>query len=182
MSKVSWHILKSGNPQAHLLAGVVPTDQILSDSDLERAQAGLDRLVRKLEPTGMYATTIVKDVDRAEVLFAFELGGDAKKLAAAVDAEATIGYSGWASQQTFLLDDAMVSVLLPSAPLPTMKRPPRNNLEREIFALGEIIKANSLTLTSRTMTAEDREALERQMALRIAHRKLLQKQLGRRSN
>jgi hypothetical protein len=180
MSKVPWQILRSGNPRAHLLAGAVQTDQPLSDSDLKRAQAGLERLVRKLEPTGMYATTIVRDVGRPEVLFAFEFKGDARKLAAAVNAEATVGYSGWATQQTFLLDDVMTAALLASAPLPMTKRAPRNNLEREIFALGKIIKANFLTLTSRTMTAEDREALARQMALRMARRRLLQKQLNRR--
>ncbi len=165
------------------------TDQSVDVSDLTKAQTELERLVRKLAPTGNYATTIVRDVVSSEVHLAFEDEGDARRLAAAVSAEATVGYPHWTTQQTFLLNDVKVGALLASLPPPmTMRpppmteRPPRDKLKDEIYGLGQIIEANALTLTSKTMNDDDREALQRQMNTRMAHRKLLQKRLDRLSN
>ena len=39
----------------------------------------------------------------------------------------------------------------------------REKLKREIYLLGQTIETNALTLASKTMNANDREALERQM-------------------
>jgi hypothetical protein len=189
MSKVPWHILKNSQSRAHLVAGAMRTDQSVDVSDLTKAQTELERLVRKLAPTGNYATTIVRDVVSSEVHLAFEDEGDARRLAAAVSAEATVGYPHWTTQQTFLLNDVKVGALLASLPPPmTMRpppmteRPPRDKLRDEIYGLGQIIEANALTLTSKTMNDDDREALQRQMNTRMAHRKLLQKRLDRLSN
>ena len=45
-----------------------------------RAQSRLERLLGKLEPTGKYATMIVRDVGRPEVHLAFEHQGDARNV------------------------------------------------------------------------------------------------------
>jgi len=50
----------------------------------------------------------------------------------------------------------------------------QQKLRREIYALGLIIDANSAALASKTMNDDDRAALQRQMATRISHLKLLQ--------
>jgi hypothetical protein len=52
-------------------------------------------------------------------------------------------------------------------------------LKRELYWLGQTINANAQTLVSKTMTLDDREALSRQMAIRIAHQRLLQRRLDR---
>jgi len=182
MSRVPWHFLRNRHPPAHLVAGAIQADRPLADSDLKKVQTGLERLVGKLEPAGKYATTIVTDGGSSEVHFAFEHEGDARRLAAAVNAEATVAYPGWATQQAFLLRDVAVAAPLASFPLPTTRRPARDKLKHEIYALGKIIEANASTLTSKTMNDEDREVLQRQMATRMAHLKLLQQRLDRLSN
>jgi hypothetical protein len=55
----------------------------------------------------------------------------------------------------------------------------REKLKREIYLLGQTIETNALTLASKTMNANDREALERQMKIRFAHHRLLQQRLDR---
>jgi len=164
------------------VAGAIQADRPVGDSDLKKVQTGLERLVGKLEPAGKYATTIVTDGGSSEVHFAFEHEGDARRLAAAVNAEATVAYPGWATQQAFLLRDVAVAAPLASFPLPTTRRPARDKLKHEIYVLGKIIEANASTLTSKTMNDEDREALQKQMTTRMAHLKLLQQRLDRLSN
>jgi hypothetical protein len=55
----------------------------------------------------------------------------------------------------------------------------REKLKREIYWLGQTIDTNAKTLASKTMTLDDRKALERQMAIRVAHQRLLQQRLDR---
>jgi hypothetical protein len=182
MSRVAWHYLRNSYPPPHLMAGAMQPDQPVGDSDLMRAQTGLEHLIGKLEPTGKYATRIVRDVGRPEVHLAFEHEGDARRFAASVNAEATVGHPGWTTQQAFLLNDVTVAARLASLPLPMTRRPPRDKLKHEIYVLEQTIEANASTLTSKTMNNEDREALQRQMTTRMAHLKLMQKRLDRLSN
>jgi hypothetical protein len=55
----------------------------------------------------------------------------------------------------------------------------QEKLKREIYMLAQIIETNALTLASKTMSPDDRKALERQMAIRAAHQRLLQQRLDR---
>ena len=55
----------------------------------------------------------------------------------------------------------------------------RERLKREIKLLAQTIEANAVTLASKTMTLDDREALNRQMMIRIAHQRLLERRLDR---
>jgi hypothetical protein len=55
----------------------------------------------------------------------------------------------------------------------------REKLKREIKLLAQTIETNAVTLASKTMTLDDREALKRQMAIRVAHQRLLQRRLDR---
>jgi hypothetical protein len=52
-------------------------------------------------------------------------------------------------------------------------------LQHEIYLLGEIINSNAAALKSKAMSDEDREALQRQITMRTAHRKVLQQRLDR---
>jgi hypothetical protein len=179
MSNIPWRILKTGHPRAHLVAGAMQTDQPEADSDLNKICARIDRLVKKLEPIGAYATMIVADISSPGVHLAFELEGDARRFGAAVNAEVSEGYPGWATQQSFLLSDVSETALEPSLAPPVTMRPPRNNLKRDIEVLGQTIEANALILKSKTLNDDDREALQRQMTTRLAHQKLLQQRLDR---
>jgi hypothetical protein len=179
MPNVPWTILKNNHPRAHLVVGAMQTDELSDDSDLNKAQAGLQRFAKKMEPTGNFAMKIVRDAGRSGVHLAFELEGDAQRFAAALNAEATDVYAGWATQQSFLLSDVTETGLSPSLPLPITKRPPRNTQKHEIHLLRQMIESNALTLDSKTMNDDDRDGLQRQMTTRMAHLKLLQQRLDR---
>jgi hypothetical protein len=66
----------------------------------------LAALITRLEPKGLYALGIDRQGRTPEIHCAFEKDTDALKLAKAVGASAAGRYPGWASQRTFLLDDA----------------------------------------------------------------------------
>ena len=55
----------------------------------------------------------------------------------------------------------------------------QEKLTREIYELEKIIQSNASALASKTMYDRDRESLRRQMAVRMAHQKLLQQRLDR---
>ena len=55
----------------------------------------------------------------------------------------------------------------------------REKLKREIYELGQVIQSNASVLATKTMYDRDREALRRQMTVRMAHLKLLQRRLDR---
>ena len=149
MSIIPWRILKTGHPRAHLVAGAMQTDQPAADSDLNKVCAAIERLVNKLEPTGAYATMIVTDISSPGVHLAFELEGDARRFGAAVNAEVSEGYPGWATQQSFLLSDVRETALAPLLTPPVTMRPPRNKLKHDIDLLGQTIESNALTLSPR---------------------------------
>jgi hypothetical protein len=178
MPNVPWRILKNSHPRAHLVAGAMQADQPATDSDLNKAYVGLERLVRELETTGTYAMMIVRNVRGSGVHLAFEVEGEARRFAAAVNAELTEGYPGWTTQQSFPLIGETERVLAPSLAQPATKRPP-NKLNHDINLLGQTIHSNALTIKSKTMNNEDREALQRHMTTRMAHQKLLQQRLDR---
>jgi hypothetical protein len=52
-------------------------------------------------------------------------------------------------------------------------------LKREIYELEQVIQSNASALASKTMYDRDRESLRRQMDLRVAHQRLLQRRLDR---
>jgi hypothetical protein len=78
----------------------------------------LKRLVSKQKPVGDFAATVVRDAGRPEVYFAFDDEADAQKFAAALGAETTASYPGWASQRAFEMDGQKLKVLEASLPLP----------------------------------------------------------------
>ena len=55
----------------------------------------------------------------------------------------------------------------------------REKLKREIHLFDAINDASVSTLKSKTMSDDDRVALKRQIAIRMAHQKLLQQRLNR---
>jgi hypothetical protein len=57
------------------------------------------------------ATTLVRDTGCPEVHFAFKDEGDARRFAAAVQAEVTGNHPGWASQWAFELDSVRLAEL-----------------------------------------------------------------------
>lgn len=55
----------------------------------------------------------------------------------------------------------------------------RDIRQREVENLEAVIRQNESVLASKTMSEADREALERQLAIRLTHRNLLRRQLDR---
>jgi hypothetical protein len=125
MSRVPWPELRGRQARVHLVA-VVQTDQPASGPRLKEVQQVLQRLVRARHPVGDYATTIVREAGRPELYLAFAEEGDARKLAAELQAVATDSYPGWGTQRAVHLDDATVTAVAASLPLPKTrpKQPP----------------------------------------------------------
>ena len=105
MPKVSWSAFMERHPAAHLIVGVLPEDEAATSN--ARPQLNLmSALVARLAPKGLYALTVDRQGRTPEIHCVFEKDTDALMLAKAVGASAAGRYPGWASQQTFLLDDA----------------------------------------------------------------------------
>ena len=134
MSRVSWHLFRDRQPGAHLVVGaLVQTDGPVGGDELTAAQAVLTRLARKHAPAGDYAATVVRDTGRPELYFAFDDETEARKFAAAVQAEASDSYSGWASQRAFELDSARLADLEASLP-PPRTRPRQEQNDQSALA------------------------------------------------
>jgi hypothetical protein len=143
MSRVPWHLIQDRQLRAHLLVGsIVQSDRPIGAHELTAAQIVLTRLVTKQEPAGNYAATLVRDTGRPEVHFAFRDEGDARKFAAAVEAEAIGSHPGWASQRAFELDSARLAELEALLPAPRT-RPRRRQMDQS--PLARRIKRGSWT-------------------------------------
>jgi hypothetical protein len=117
MARVPWHLFKARQLRAHLLVAAMEADCVVGP-ELQAAHSLLQRFVRKQKPSSDYAMTVVREAGRPEVYLAFEDEDDARKVAAAVEAQATDSYPGWASQRAFELDGAKLAELEASLPAP----------------------------------------------------------------
>jgi hypothetical protein len=123
MSRVPWHLFQDRQPRAHLVVGALVQVAGSDDGDeLAVTLFVLRRLVSKQKPAGDYAATVARDGGHPEVYFAFDDEADAQKFAAAVQAETTARYLGWASQQAFEVDGAKLRALEASLPLPKRRK------------------------------------------------------------
>jgi hypothetical protein len=130
MSRVPWHLFQDRQPRAHLVVGAgVQATEPGGGEELRGVQSVLKRLVTNQKPAGDYAATMVRDGGRPEIYLAFEDEGDARKFAAAVKAEATVSYPGWASQRAFELDGAKLAELEASLPAPRT-RPRQGHIDQ----------------------------------------------------
>jgi hypothetical protein len=122
MSRVPWRLLQDRKPRAHLLVAVLRADQLGGEPNPRAAQIVLARIVKIQKPSSYYATTVVREAGRPQVHLAFEDKGDARKLAATVEAEPTKTYPGWATAWTLQLDSATVLALAATLPAPEKRR------------------------------------------------------------
>ena len=134
MSRVPWHLFQDRQPRAHLVVGAADqAEGPVAGDELKTFHSLLTRLVAKQEPAGDYAATVVRDAGRPEVHFAFEEQAAAQQFAAAVKAEATVSYPGWASQRAFELDGAKLAELEASLPAPRT-RPRQGQTDQSALA------------------------------------------------
>jgi hypothetical protein len=107
---------------------VTQADGPTTANELPVVQSVLKRLVSTQKPAGDYATTVVRDAGCPQIYFAFENEADARKFAAAVAAEATGSFPGWASGRAFPVNDAVLADLASSLPPPkTQRRKPESD-------------------------------------------------------
>ena len=134
MSRVPWHLFQDRQPRAHLVVGAAEqAEGPVAGDELKAFHSLLTRLVAKQEPVGDYAATVVRDAGRPEVHYAFEEQAAAQQFAAAVKAEATVSYPGWASQRAFELDGAKLAELEASLPAPRT-RPRQGQIDQSALA------------------------------------------------
>jgi hypothetical protein len=100
------------------VVAVLRADHLGGEPNPRAAQIVLARIVKIQKPSSYYATTVVREAGRPQVHLAFEDKGDARKLAATVEAEPTNTYPGWATEWTLQLDSATVLVLAATLPAP----------------------------------------------------------------
>jgi len=123
MSRVPWPLFQNRQPRAHLVVGTLAEVAATDDGDeLAVTQYVLKRLVSNQKPVGDYAATVARDAGRPEVYFAFDDEADAKKFAAALKAETTVKYPGWATQRAFELDGTKLRRLEASLPQPHRRK------------------------------------------------------------
>ena len=134
MSKVPWHLFQERKPRAHLVVGAIfEANEPAGLADSTAALAVLRRLARKQKPAGDYAAAVMRDEGGPEVYFAFNEEADARKFAAAVQAEPMDSLAGWASRRTFEMDGTRIKALealLPPSGKPRCKKGPPERLRR----------------------------------------------------
>ena len=88
MSRVPWHLFQDREPRAHFIVGTAEwAEGPVAGDELKAFHSLLTRLVAKQKPARDYAATLVRDIGRPAMYFAFENEGDARQFAAAVKAE-----------------------------------------------------------------------------------------------
>jgi hypothetical protein len=110
MQTLAWFVFIDQHPAAHLVAGVIPDEQVAS-ANTRNSLALLAKLAKRLELKGKFAMTVERRSGRPEIHCAFEKADDATKFARAVDARDTSRYANWASQRQFGLDAAAVTTI-----------------------------------------------------------------------
>jgi hypothetical protein len=123
MSKVPWHLFQERKPRAHLVVAVLRSDQLGGEPNPRATQIVLANLLKIQKPSSYYATTVLREAGQPEVHLAFEDKGDARKFAAAVEAEPTNTHPGWATEWTLQLDSATVLALAATLLRPKKKLP-----------------------------------------------------------
>jgi len=126
MSRQSWHLFATRWPHAHLVVAVL--DGAQASPGPKQAQLALMRLVRQQDPVGAYATTIVREAGRPEILLAFQEENDARALGNALHAEEVAGVPSGMTRQVIHLDDAAIAAIAASLPSPRA-RPRRSASE-----------------------------------------------------
>jgi hypothetical protein len=92
------------HPAAHLVVGDIPSTVIRPAS--RRDLVG--RLAQSLRLGGVYAVALIPDRSGGKAVHvALERPEDAARLSQVVGASVVGRYPGWASQRSFLLDDAL---------------------------------------------------------------------------
>ena len=124
MSRVPWQLFQDRQRRAHLVVAVLRSDQLGGEPNPRAAQVVLANLLKIQKPSSYYATTVLREAGQPEVHLAFEDKGDARKFAAAVEAEPTNTHPGWATEWTLQLDSATVLALAATLLKPNKKLPP----------------------------------------------------------
>jgi len=104
MPKLSWSSFIDRFPYAHLVAGVVPEEDLMAASPRELFGL-MSKLLSRLRLIGHYALSIDRQGLTPQIHCLFEREADAGKVAGALQANVAARYPGWASQRTFCLDD-----------------------------------------------------------------------------
>jgi hypothetical protein len=119
MSRHPWHLFATRWPHAHLVVAVL--DGAQAGPGPKQALLALMRLVRQQDPVGAYATTIVREAGRPEILLAFQEENDSRTLGNALHAKEVAGVPPWMTRQVIHLDDAAIAAIAASLPSPRLR-------------------------------------------------------------
>ena len=110
MPKLSWSAFIEFHPAAHLVAGVIPEEDMATVTARD-SLALLAKLAKRLALTGQYALTVDRRSGLPEIHCAFSRETDAARFAQALDATSVGRYPGWASQRQFGLDTGAIKTI-----------------------------------------------------------------------
>jgi len=110
MPKLSWSAFIERHPAAHLVAGVIPEEDVATVTARD-SLALLAKLAKRLALTGQYAITVERRSGLPEIHCAFARETDAARFAQALNATGVGRYPGWASQRQFGLDTEAIKTI-----------------------------------------------------------------------
>jgi hypothetical protein len=110
MPKLSWSAFIERRPAAHLVAGVIPEEDVATVT-VRDSLALLAKLAKRLALTGQYAMTVDRRSGLPEIHCAFARDTDAAGFAQALNATGVGRYSGWESQRQFGLDSKALKTI-----------------------------------------------------------------------
>jgi hypothetical protein len=110
MPKLSWSAFIKLHPAAHLVAGVIPEEDVATVTARD-SLALLAKLAKRLSLTGQYAMTVDRPSGLPEIHCAFARETDAARFAQALNATGVGRYPGWASQRQFGLDTEAIKTI-----------------------------------------------------------------------
>jgi hypothetical protein len=115
MARLDWTTFLATHPKAHLLATLVPDP---SPTGLKRLRRLMQALIEGGEPTGDYATAIVRRRDITEIQCGFADRADADRVGAQLGAEPVAASGDWLSERSLQFDEQTEAALEGKAPRP----------------------------------------------------------------
>ena len=116
MRRLPWSDFVRNHPCAHLVVAFLPETEEIGTPQARAKRDILVSTIRRLIPSAIYATTVVRAGGQAEIHCAFANEADAIVFATTMDAKVVERDPGYASQRLFRFDDAAAWALRGALP------------------------------------------------------------------
>ncbi len=128
MRRLPWYDFVRNHPCAHLVVAFLPETEEIGTPQARAKRDILVSTIRRLIPSAVYATTVVRAGGQAEIHCAFANEADAIALARGMDAKVVECDPAYASQRLFRFDDAAAWALRGALPPSALGESQRQHL------------------------------------------------------